>query len=106
MVPYLLVADLQNTALSAVLTFSDRVLYRSYLAVPRLFGWSALEDQVAAGALMWVVGSLVFVVPAAVLAVQCSSMKSPQARRLGSTLVSVYLHRKPFLQNAGKQGDS
>lgn len=75
MVPYLLVADLQNTALSAILAFSDRVLYPSYSVVPRLFGLSALEDQVAAGAMMWVVGSLAFVVPAVVIAVQCLSKK-------------------------------
>src|SRR6516162_4964472 len=54
MVPYLLVADLQNTALSAILCFSDHVLYPSYSTTPRLFGFSALEDQVAAGAIMWV----------------------------------------------------
>ena len=30
MVPYLLIADLQNTALSAVLVFSDKILYPSY----------------------------------------------------------------------------
>ena len=30
MIPYLLVADLQNTALAAMLVFSDRVLYPSY----------------------------------------------------------------------------
>ena len=73
MVPYLLVADLQNTALSAILTFSDRVLYRSYSEVPRLFGLSALQDQVAAGAFMWVAGSLAFILPAIVLAVRCLS---------------------------------
>jgi cytochrome c oxidase assembly factor CtaG len=78
MVPYLLVADLQNTALSAILTFSDRVLYPSYSVVPRLFGLSALEDQAAAGAMMWVVGSLAFIVPAVVIAVQCLSRKSAQ----------------------------
>src|SRR5271167_236628 len=76
MVPYLLIADLQNTALSAILAFSDRVLYPSYLVVPRLFGFSALQDQVAAGAMMWVVGSLAFVVPAVIIAVQCLSKKS------------------------------
>ena len=76
MVPYLLVADLQNTALSAILVFSDRVLYPSYSAAPRLFGFSALEDQVAAGAIMWVVGSLAFIVPAIVIAVQCLSRKT------------------------------
>jgi putative membrane protein len=42
--------------LSAILAFSDRVLYPSYAEAPRLFGLSALQDQVAAGAFMWVVG--------------------------------------------------
>lgn len=78
MVPYLLIADLQNTALSAILAFSDRVLYPSYSAVPRLFGFSALEDQVAAGAIMWVVGSIAFVMPAVIIAVQCLSTRSPR----------------------------
>ncbi len=83
MVPYLLVADLQNTVLSAILTFSDRVLYPSYSAAPRLFGFSALEDQVAAGAIMWVVGSLAFVIPAIVIAVQCLS-RSPSRKGVSS----------------------
>src|SRR5271157_5078786 len=78
MVPYLLVADLQNTALSAILCFSDRVLYPSYSTTPRLFGFSALEDQVAAGAIMWFMGSLAYVVPAIVIAVQCLSRKTAQ----------------------------
>ncbi len=73
MVPYLLVADLQNTALSAILVFSDRVLYPWYSDVPRLFGFSAQQDQAAAGAIMWVLGSLAFVVPAVIIAVQCLS---------------------------------
>ena len=76
MVPYLLLADLQNTVLSAILTFSDRVLYPSYAAAPRIFGLSALEDQVAGGAFMWVVGSLAFVIPAVVLTVRCLSISS------------------------------
>src|ERR1035438_7883189 len=92
MVPYLLIADLQNTALSAILAFSDRVLYPSYAHAPRLFGISALEDQVAAGAIMWVLGSLAFQVPAVVIAVQCLSRKpsplqtSPARKRKISSL--------------------
>ena len=76
MVPYLLLADLQNTVLSAVLAFSDRVLYPSYARAPRLFGLSALEDQIAAGAFMWVAGSIVFIVPAIALTIQCLSLNS------------------------------
>src|SRR5215831_1406668 len=76
MVPYLLLADLQNTALSAILAFSDRVLYPSYAAPPHIFGVSALDDQVAAGAFMWVAGSIGFVLPAIVIAVQGLSTSS------------------------------
>jgi cytochrome c oxidase assembly factor CtaG len=79
MVPYLLIADLQNTVLSAILAFSDRVLYPSYSAAPRLFRFSPLEDQVAAGAIMWVMGSLAFVVPAVMIAVQCLSKRPSQS---------------------------
>ncbi len=80
MVPYLLVGDLENTALSAILVFSDRLLYPSYDAVPRLFGFSALHDQAAAGAIMWVVGSLAFVLPAIGIAIQCLQSDRSEAR--------------------------
>src|SRR5262249_32900348 len=63
LIPYLHLADLSNTALSALLTFSDRVLYTYYTEVPRLWGLSALEDQSAAGLLMWVPGSVAFLLP-------------------------------------------
>jgi cytochrome c oxidase assembly factor CtaG len=70
MIPYLLVADIQNTALSAFLIFSERVLYPTYAIVPRLWGISVLDDQAAAGAIMWVPGSVIFLVPVAVLAIR------------------------------------
>ena len=81
MVPYLLLADVQNTALCAILIFSDRVLYPSYSVMPRLFG-SALEDQAAAGAVMWVIGSLAFVLPAVAIAVECLSTRPSQSKGL------------------------
>ena len=77
-VPYLLIGDVQNTILSAILVFSDRVLYPSYAGMPRLFGFSALHDQAASGAIMWVVGSVAFLIPAMVIAVQCLSKKTSQ----------------------------
>ena len=67
MIPYLLLADLVNTGLSAVLSFSDHVLYPSYQLAPRLWGISALTDQAAAGAIMWVPGSIAFLLPAVIL---------------------------------------
>ena len=60
-IPYLLLADVQNTVLSAFLTFVDRVIYPAYAAAPRLWQISALEDQAAAGAIMWVPGAVAFI---------------------------------------------
>jgi cytochrome c oxidase assembly factor CtaG len=65
LVPCLLLADVSNTVLSALLTFSPRVIYPHYERMPRLGfgGASALDDQATAGVIMWVPGSLVFLVP-------------------------------------------
>ena len=63
-VPYLLIADAENTMLSAFLVFSGRVLYPSYANLPRLNQIPAITDQIVAGAIMWVPGSVVFLVPA------------------------------------------
>jgi len=65
MVAYLLLADAQNTALAAVLTFSDRVIYSAYESAPRVWAISALEDQSVAGVIMWVPGSAMFLVAVA-----------------------------------------
>jgi cytochrome c oxidase assembly factor CtaG len=91
MVPYLLIADVLNTILSAALVFADRVLYPSYADAPRVFGLSALQDQVAAGAIMWVVGSVAFLIPAMLIAVQCLARQAavPELQRLKK--------RKPIL---------
>jgi cytochrome c oxidase assembly factor CtaG len=81
LLPYLLLADLVNTGLSAFLCFSGRLLYPSYGAIPRLFGLSPLNDQIAAGAFMWVMGSTVFLIPAILITLQ---MLSPRRARLGA----------------------
>jgi cytochrome c oxidase assembly factor CtaG/ferredoxin len=76
MIPYLILADLQNTGLAAFLTFCDRVLYPTYHNAPRLWGSNPLDDQVIAGTIMWVPGSIIFLVPAAIIAIQFLSPKS------------------------------
>jgi putative membrane protein len=90
LLPYLVLADLVNTALSASLCFSGRLLYPSYDAVPRLFGLSALNDQVAAGAFMWVMGSTVFLVPAMGIVLQ---LLSPRPRGVVSAPAILPVNR-------------
>jgi cytochrome c oxidase assembly factor CtaG len=73
LVPYLLLADVSNTILSAILTFSDRLLYPYYAEVPRVAGLSPLDDQATAGVLMWVPGSFAFLLPLFCIGVQLFS---------------------------------
>ena len=63
MIPYLALAELQNSTLAAILTFADRVIYPAYETLPRQWNITALEDQSIAGVIMWVPGSLAFVLP-------------------------------------------
>ncbi|MBX3026890.1 cytochrome c oxidase assembly protein [bacterium] len=69
MVPYLLLADAQNTLLAALFVFADRPLYAAYAAAPALTALDARGDQAAAGALMWVAGSATYLVAAAAIVI-------------------------------------
>jgi putative membrane protein len=70
MLPYLVGADVVNTALSAFLAFCDRPVYRYYLEQPNLFHIDPLTDQIVGAVIMWVVGSIVFLVPAVFVTVR------------------------------------
>jgi cytochrome c oxidase assembly factor CtaG len=86
MIPYLLLADLQNTALSAFLIFSERILYPTYAAVPRLWGISAIDDQAAAGVIMWVPGSVIFLVPVVLLVIRL--LDAPRTRHARTSIAA------------------
>jgi putative membrane protein len=61
--PYLSLAMLENTAFSALFTFSDRVFYPSYATAAPPEGIDPLTDQALGGAIMWLAGSLAMLVP-------------------------------------------
>ena len=64
MIPYLGLAMFQSLPLAAILTFSDRVIYR---------GYSSLDDQALAGAIMWLPGSFPLLIPLLRLSVELSA---------------------------------
>jgi len=70
---YLFLATLPCDALSAFLTFCDRVVYPSYLSASHSFAISALQDQEWAGVLMWVSITFIYMVPAMALTVRILS---------------------------------
>ena len=73
---YLFLATLPCDILSGFLVFSDRVVYPAYVSMPRRFGFSVLEDQQCAAALMWTCVTLVYLVPAAILSTRLLSPRS------------------------------
>ena len=78
MIPYLIVADFQNTVLAALLAFSDHLIYPFYASVARPGGISALDDQAIAGAIMWLPGSIPFLLP--VLCLVIAALAAPEPR--------------------------
>jgi putative membrane protein len=65
---YLFLGTLPCDALSAFLTFSDRLVYQTY----------SLRDQETAGALMWVCVTFIYVIPAVVVTVRMLGDTSDQ----------------------------
>jgi len=51
----------------------DRILYPSYASTPRPFNISPLDDQAFAGAMMWVFGTFVYLVPAVAITMRMLS---------------------------------
>jgi len=68
------------------MVFSERLIHPYYGAVPRIGGISAIGDQVFAGAIMWVPGSLLLLVPAIVSvmkALEPGTLIKPRGDRYG-----------------------
>jgi len=82
---YLFLATLPCDILSGFLVFSDRVAYPLYFSMPRHFGFSVLEDQQCAAALMWTCVTMVYLVPAAIVS---TSLLSPRNAHRGDLMQS------------------
>jgi cytochrome c oxidase assembly factor CtaG len=61
---WLVAADVVNTALSAFLAFCGRPVYGYYADRANPFGLNPLDDQVMGAVIMWVFGSMAFLIPA------------------------------------------
>ena len=79
---YLFLATLPCDILSGFLVFCDRVVYPLYFTSPRPFGLSPLQDQQCAGALMWTVVTVVYVIAGSVLTVRLLAFRRPRQHAL------------------------
>ncbi len=49
-----------NMAIGIVIATADEVIYTYYNSVPRFWGFTTLQDQMLAGVIMWIPGSMMF----------------------------------------------
>ena len=87
---YLFLATLPCDILSGFLVFSDRVAYPVYLSAPRMFGFSALEDQQCAAALMWTCVTLVYLMPAAIVSIKLLAPRTSSGGEVAQVIDSAW----------------
>lgn len=64
---YVIAAIPPNMLTGIVIAFAGQVIYTHYLSVPRLWGMTALEDQTLSGIIMWVPGSMMYIIAVLIL---------------------------------------
>ncbi|MDA1263325.1 MAG: cytochrome c oxidase assembly protein [Planctomycetota bacterium] len=103
LVVYLLAADVQNTIFSAIVTFSDSVLYSNYLGTSPALGWDPLRDQRMAGAFMWTAGQVVMLPCAVFLIMRALKMvrNKPFVAQDRPSLVAHHTERFDLLRVFG-----
>ena len=65
-----------NMGIGIVIATATEVLYPYYLSVPRIWGFTALQDQMLAGVIMWIPGSMMFLL--AVILLLASAMRTKE----------------------------
>jgi cytochrome c oxidase assembly factor CtaG len=66
-IAYVLAAVPPTMAAGATIAFSGQPIYTYYAGVPRLWGMTVLQDQMLGGIIMWIPGSMMYIIAALVL---------------------------------------
>jgi putative membrane protein len=66
-VAYVLAAVPPTMAAGVVIAFSGEPIYTYYAGVPRLWGITVMQDQMLGGFIMWVPGSMMYIIAALIL---------------------------------------
>lgn len=65
--PYLIGTIPPNMGVGVSIAFASDVRYSYYESVPRFWGFTVMQDQQLSGAIMWIVGSMMFIMAALVV---------------------------------------
>jgi putative membrane protein len=94
---YLVATVVPNMATGVVLALSQSPIYPYYQTVPRLWGFTIMQDQQIAGAIMWIPGSMMYIL-AAVIALGVWSEQdkrySPKRREAAARPKHPDVHRQ------------
>ncbi len=66
-IAYILSIVPANLVAGVAISFAGEPIYRHYLTVPRIWGLTALEDQQLGGTIMWIPGSMMYLLAAIIL---------------------------------------
>ena len=66
-IAYVLAAVPPNMAAGATIAFSGQPIYTYYIGVPRLWGMTVMQDQMLGGTIMWIPGSMMYIIAALIL---------------------------------------
>lgn len=64
---YLLATAVANMIPGVVIALADVPLYNYYIEVPRLWGFTVMQDQVLSGILMWIPGTMMYFLAALII---------------------------------------
>lgn len=67
-----------NMFVGVSIAYATTVIYTYYESVPRIWGVSALEDQMLGGAIMWIPGSMMFIIAALIVLARMFGSKDAQ----------------------------
>lgn len=79
---YLIGAVPFNMLLGVAIAFATQPIYTYYLSVPRVWGISALNDQQIGGAIMWIPGSMMYLLAVLVIVSRFASADSDRPGRI------------------------
>ncbi len=77
----LLASAAANMVPGVAIALAERPFYTYYLGVPRLWGYTPMQDQVLAGIIMWIPGTMMYVLAALALALRELHQPTRLARR-------------------------
>lgn len=96
---YVLAVVPPNMFLGVAISLAESPIYPHYLSVPRLYGISIMDDQTIAGLIMWIPGSMMYIIAAIILAARLFGSKDRPNQRSTETDGEIVrrTHHRPRL---------